>query len=1078
MLWEVDIHPAEGQTDLTADQVAAAAAELGINRDLAVSSARGFLIQGDLSQAQIARLADELLADRVVERSVITQIGTSATAGLSSDADECATGPASAAQPSLAPGPSPLAPGPSPLAPYIIHILPKPGVMDPVAMSAQAAIADFGMKAEAVRTLKKYWIANLPENRLPLLCAKILANDAIEQVIVGPLDFDRLEVGSPYNFRLITVPIRSMDDDQLQRLSKEGQLFLSLAEMQTIREHFRSLGRNPTDVELETVAQTWSEHCSHKTLAGKIHYRDDKIERRFQNMLKETIFAATQTIRKNLGENDWCVSVFSDNAGVIRFDDQFNVVFKVETHNHPSALEPYGGSNTGIGGVIRDPMGTGMGAKPICNTDVFCFAPPDTPAESLPPGVLHPRRVMKGVVAGVRDYGNRMGIPTVNGAIYFDPRYLGNPLVYCGNIGIIPRQKSFKAPKPGDYIVAVGGRTGRDGIHGATFSSAELTSHSETLSGGAVQIGNAITEKMLLDVLLTARDRGLYNAVTDCGAGGFSSAVGEMGEKIGAEVWLERIPLKYEGLSYTEIWISEAQERMTLSVPPEKWDELLALCSFEGVEATTIGKFLPTGRLVLKFGDNQVADLAMEFLHKGQPPVVRDAIYTPPALSPLSLWERDRVRADFSADSPHPIPLPKGEGTHARATGPASAAHDFTNTLHKILGALNVCSKHWVIRQYDHEVQGGSVIKPLVGAANDGPSDAAVVRPLLTSHRGIVVSCGMNPLYGGFDTYWMAASAIDEAVRNCVAVGANPDRIAILDNFCWGNTDRPEILGSLVRAALACHDIAIELGTPFISGKDSLNNEFRPLSGKGNDSKHGDCPDFCEAKMGPSPFVGPISIPPSLLISALGQIDDVRHCITMDLKRPGNLLYQIGLTKNELGGSHFALVENFCGGEVPKVDAPTAKKTFAALHRAIYQGLVCSCHDLSEGGLAAAIAEMAFAGAYGAKIDLHALPSPFGRGAGGEGNKSLPSTFGRGAGGEGGIVEKAIILLFSESNTRFLCEVTPDKAPEFEKAMSGIPHAKIGEVIAEPTLEIAFDQPVIKANIAELKESWQKPLRW
>ena len=629
MLWEVDIHPSEGQVDLTAHQVAVSAAELGIAPNLEVTSARGYLIQGDLDEAQIARLADELLADRVVERPIVTAVGKGASGSLPASAiHKCATGSASATQ--------------------VIHVLPKPGVMDPVAMSTQAAIADFGMKAEAVRTMKKYCIGQLSEDRLQLLCTKVLANDAIEQVIIGPLTFDRLEVGSPYDFRLIFVPIRTMDDQSLQRLSSEGQLFLSLTEMQTIREHFRSLGRDPTDIELETVAQTWSEHCSHKTLAGKIHYRDDKIERHFQNMLKETIFAATQQIRKNLGKEDWCVSVFSDNAGVVRFDDQYNVVFKVETHNHPSALEPYGGANTGIGGVIRDPMGTGMGAKPICNTDVFCFAPPDTPSESLPPGVLHPRRVMKGVVAGVRDYGNRMGIPTVNGALYFDPRYLGNPLVYCGNIGIIPRDKSFKEPKSGDYIVAMGGRTGRDGIHGATFSSAELTSHSETLSGGAVQIGNAITEKMVLDVLLVARDRGLYNAVTDCGAGGFSSAVGEMGKDIGAEVWLERIPLKYEGLSYTEMWISEAQERMTFSVPPEKWEELSALCASEGVEATIIGHFTPTGRLLLKYNNHQVADLTMAFLHDGQPPVVRDAVYSPPKTPPLSPWQRAESSSHFS----------------------------------------------------------------------------------------------------------------------------------------------------------------------------------------------------------------------------------------------------------------------------------------------------------------------------------------------------------------------------------------------------------------------------------------------
>ncbi len=1021
MLWEVDIHPAEGQVDLTAHQVAVAATELGIARNLAVTTARGYLIQGNLDEAQIARLADELLTDRVVERSIVSQVGKGATVGLPNRAFH--TAGQAGHQPEVGHGPH------SNDNVLMIHVLPKPGVMDPVAMSTQAAIADFGMQAEVVRTLKKYWIANLPEDRLSLLCTKVLANDAIEQVIIGPLNFNRLEVGSPYEFRLITVPIRNMDDESLQKMSLEGQLFLSLREMQTIRDYYHNLGRDPTDVELETLAQTWSEHCSHKTLAGKIHYRDDQGQRHFQNMLKETIFAATRQIRKRLGKDDWCVSVFSDNAGVIRFDERYNVAFKVETHNHPSALEPYGGANTGIGGVIRDPMGTGLGAKPICNTDVFCFAPPDTPVEELPPGVLHPRRVIKGVVAGVRDYGNRMGIPTVNGAIYFDPRYLGNPLVYCGNVGLIPRDKSFKQPQPGDYIVAVGGRTGRDGIHGATFSSAELTSHSETLSGGAVQIGNAITEKMLLDVLLVARDRGLYNAVTDCGAGGFSSAVGEMGEKIGAEVWLERIPLKYEGLSYTEIWISEAQERMTLSVPPEKWEELSALCASEGVEATIIGKFVSTGRLVLKYNDHQVADLSMDFLHDGRPPVIRDAVYTPPPFSPLSLRERARVRAD-SADS--------------GATGclPASADSDYTNILHKILGSLNVCSKQWVIRQYDHEVQGGSVIKPLTGVNNDGPGDAAVLRPVLTSHRGIVIACGMNPCYADFDTYWMAASAIDEAVRNCLAVGADPRRIAILDNFCWGATDRPETLGSLVRAALACHDVAVTLGTPFISGKDSLNNEFRPLGAK-----------------------EPISIPPSLLISAIGQIDDVRRCVTMDLKQPGNYLYQVGLTKNELGGSHFALVEGLSGGEVPKVDAAVARKTFAALHQAIHAGLVRSCHDLSEGGLAVAVAEMAFAGGFGAKIDLGGLSRFSGHHA-----SSMV--------GENGTVPFSTILLFSESNTRFVCEVTPENAAAFEAAMSGIVCAKIGVVVEGTTLEIILDQPVLKADIASLKEAWQKPMCW
>jgi phosphoribosylformylglycinamidine synthase len=1014
MLWEVDIYAAEGQPDIGASEVAAAAAELHLAPQLAVTAVRGYLIEGDFDRSQVTRIADELLADRVVERTVVAAVGDAALKQL----------PAGRT--------------------HWIHVMPKPGVMDPVAQSAMTAIADLGLQAKAVRTLKKFAVGQLPEERLSLLCSKVLANDAIEQVIVGPLALDRLQVGAPRQFELITTPIRAMDDAALERLSREGQLYLSLVEMQTIQAQFRELGRDPTDVELETVAQTWSEHCSHKTLAGRIHYRGPEGERRFQNMLKETIFAATQKIRHEAGPHDWCVSVFSDNAGVIRFDEQNNVVFKVETHNHPSALEPYGGANTGIGGVIRDPMGTGMGAKPICNTDVFCFAPPDTPAESLPPGVLHPRRVMKGVVAGVRDYGNRMGIPTVNGALYFDPRYLGNPLVYCGNIGLIPRDKSFKQTRPDDLIVAVGGRTGRDGIHGATFSSAELNSHSETISGGAVQIGNAITEKMVLDVLLAARDRGLYNAVTDCGAGGFSSAVGEMGEKIGAEVWLDRIPLKYEGLTYAEMWISEAQERMVFAVSPEKWDELKALCDSECVEATVIGQFVPTGRLVLKYDQQQVADLAMTFLHDGRPPVVRDAVYAPPAAVPLGKVQ------DIS-----PLPLGEGQGVRASdlriwATQKLQEVTEklervrvdierqergerFNDTLLKILSSLNVCSKEWVIRQYDHEVQGGSVLKPLVGLANDGPGDAAVLRPVLTSRRGIVISCGMNPRYGDFDTYWMAASAIDEAVRNCVAVGADPARIAILDNFCWGTTDRPETLGSLVRAALACYDVATTLGTPFISGKDSLNNEFRPLGAK-----------------------EPISIPPSLLISALGQVDDVGRCTSMDLKTPGNLLYLVGQTKDELGGSHFSLVEGLSGGEVPKMDAAAAKKTFVAIHKAIHAEVVRACHDLSEGGLAVAAAEMAFAGGLGARISLEKMPLA-------ADCSDLPTA----------------ARLFSESNTRFLCEVPPERADAFEAILDGVPHARIGEVTDGGRLEIlAGDAPIVTAGIAAMKEAWQKPLRW
>ncbi|MGV3484090.1 MAG: phosphoribosylformylglycinamidine synthase subunit PurL [Planctomycetaceae bacterium] len=976
-LWQIDIYPAEGFTDRDGQRISEQIHELGLG-DVPVSFARGYLIEGDLDLDAATRMASTMHSDSVTERTVVAIAG-----------DDCFTEP----------------PGDNIT---LVHVMPKPGVMDPVAQSTIAAARDSGWDVDAVRTLRKYWLPELPDERLERICRRALSNDSVDQVIVGPLELDHLAVGGHYEFALKTIAIRDLNDEALQELSRVGQLYLTLIEMQTIRDHFRELGRDPTDIELETVAQTWSEHCSHKTLGGRIAYRGPGPDgtpgadvRQYKSMLKETIFAATQTLRAAAGEDDMCVSVFKDNAGVVKFNDEYHACFKVETHNHPSALEPYGGANTGLGGVIRDPMGTGLGAKPVCNTDVFCFAPPDTPADSLPPGVLHPRRVMNGVVAGVRDYGNRMGIPTVNGAIYFDKRYLGNPLVYCGNVAMIPVGMEHKRVEPHDLIVAMGGRTGRDGIHGATFSSAELTSESESLSGGAVQIGNAITEKMVMDVLLQARDRGLYNAVTDCGAGGFSSAVGEMGEELGAEVWLEKCPLKYDGLSHTEIWISEAQERMVLAVPVKHWQALQELCASEGVEVAAIGEFVPTGRLHLTYKGKTAGDVSMQFLHEGRPPVVRDAIYVPPDPKPLET--------------------------------PALDSAATTSVLYDILGSLNVASKHWVIRQYDHEVQGGSVVKPLVGPQCDGPSDAAVIRPLVDSRRGLVIACGMNPYYGDHDTYHMAASAIDEAMRNAVAVGANPANVAILDNFCWGYTDRPETLGSLVRAAIACQDMAVELGTPFISGKDSLNNEFSYVDGSGQKQS--------------------ISIPPSLLISAMGQIEDVSLAVTMDLKKAGNEILLIGETREELGGSHYTLVRNLEGGQVPIVDAVKAKSTFAAVHSAMQRRQIRSCHDLSEGGLAIALAEMAMAGRLGARVDIAAV---------GEG---LSDT----------------VKLFSESNTRFLIEVTPENVSAVTAAFAqaGVSCLRLGQVTEEPQLRIdSGDQHLIDQPIQALLERWQKPLDW
>lgn len=995
MLWEIEIKPASHLPDREAQRVLANCRALGALSIREVGSGRSFLIQGELDAAAIERIADGFLADTVVEVFTVRELGGAGQRGQKSEIRGQEEQRGAVRNPQSAIG------NPQSF-PSLLNVLYKPGVTDNVADSVKQALVEADYQVKAVRTCQKYWFGEGASRAdLDRAATKVLANDAIQQVVWGPLQLDTLALGSSYEFQLVTVPIRNMDDDALVRLSRERQLYMSLPELQTIRRHFAELGRDATDVELETIAQTWSEHCSHKTLRGRVRYRDDRQEIQFDNLLKETVFAATAEIRRRLGADDWCVSVFQDNAGVVKFDDGQHVCMKVETHNHPSALEPYGGANTGLGGVIRDPLGTGLGAKPVCNTDVFCFAPPEVAYEKLPAGVLHPRVIAQGVVSGVRDYGNRMGIPTVNGAIFFDERYAGNPLVFCGNVAMIPVGKESKHVSPGDLIVAVGGRTGRDGIHGATFSSAELTHESESLSGGAVQIGNAITEKMLADVILQARDRELYTAITDCGAGGFSSAVGEMGAETGAEVWLEMAPLKYSGLSYTEIWISEAQERMVLAVARANWDAFFALCQSEGVEATVIGQFTDTHELVLKYHNHIVGGLSMEFLHDGRPPVVRDAFYQSLTVTPVQTPEQDRYDDD----------------------------------LRKILGSLNVCSKEWVIRQYDHEVQAGSVVKPLVGIANDGPSDAAVVRPDLRSYRGLVIANGMNPRYGDFDPYWMAASAIDEAVRNCVAVGADPARIAILDNFCWGNTERPETLGSLVRAALACRDVAIAYGTPFVSGKDSLNNEFSFVDATGRKRI--------------------VAIPPSLLISALGQIADVRRAVTMDLKEPGNTLFLVGATRDEMGGSHFALVGGHSGGEVPRVDLELAPRVFRAVHAAITNGFVRSCHDLSEGGLAAALAEMCFAGGLGAEISLAQMAQ----------RAKLASD---------------AVLLFSESNTRFVIEATAAAKAALLEILSGVPVVELGTVNAGDSLLIRGTRgtPVVQSAWRDLKRAWQAPLAW
>ncbi|MCG3130674.1 MAG: Phosphoribosylformylglycinamidine synthase subunit PurL [Phycisphaerae bacterium] len=818
-----------------------------------------------------------------------------------------------------------------------VHFL--PGVMDPAALTAlrtlRRALAQAGADPAAiddVRTGRRHAVVGArSRGELEVVARRLLANDCIERVYLSGFDpEDRLPGRFPeppqYRFELRRVALRRLDDAGLMKLSREGHLFLSLDEMRAVQAHYAGLQRDPTDLELETLAQTWSEHCVHKTLKSAVEYegedfgRPGRVRVRFENLLKDTIVRATREARR-----DWCLSVFVDNAGVIAFDDDHGVAFKVETHNHPSAIEPYGGAATGVGGCIRDILGCGLGAKPIASTDVFCLAPPDTPTDRLPTGVLHPRRVLKGVVAGVRDYGNRMGIPTVNGAIHFDPRYLANPLVFCGCVGLIPRNRIQKAAQRGDRIVVAGGRTGRDGIHGATFSSAELESTHVDEFSHAVQIGNAVEEKKVLDALLRARDAEggcLYSAVTDCGAGGLSSAVGEMGAEIGAEVDLDQVPLKYSGLRYDEIWISEAQERMVFAVPPASLERFLTVFREEEVEAAVIGRFTGDGRLRVRYRGEVVGDLDVHFLHEGLPRSTRRASWTAPPPPPLLPPPASHVRP--AAPASVPPPEDRHDSAHAR--------------LLSELRSLNVASKEWVIRQYDHEVQGRSVIKPLCGPSF-GPSDAAVLRPRLDSMRGVALGCGLCPQVSDRDPYWMAVLAVDEALRNVLCVGGDPEHTAILDNFCFPKCDNEPALGALVRTCRGAADAAIAYRLPFISGKDSLSNEFSMAPAEA-------------ARLG---LPQRLAIPPTLLVSAISVIEDVRRCVTMDLKSAGNVVVAASAPVETAG-----------------FDAAIAlHRKVAALIRA---GKVRAAHDVSDGGLLVALAEMCIASNLGLTADLSGDP--------------------------------------------------------------------------------------------------------
>lgn len=939
------------QPDPRAKETLQAARALGFHQLQRVECQDLYFIESQLSQEGLQQLALTLLSDPVTQ--IITW-------------DEL---------------PAPLTPPNADS--VILEVSLRPGVTDPVAAEIVRAAHELGINsvhraATGQRFILHFdpFVSKSETIRLSAsISATLLANPVIQHWKIGSIEPsfpEELESSG----QVETIAIRNLNEDELLTLSKDRRAALDLAEMQTIRAYCQKENRDLTDVEFETIAQTWSEHCVHKTFKALITVDDKTTNHQpttINSIIKTYLKSATDKINA-----PWVISAFVDNAGIIDFDDEFEISFKAETHNHPSAIEPFGGANTGVGGVIRDILG--VSAKPIANTDVLCFGKQNVSFDELPEGVLHPKRIMSGVVAGVQDYGNKIGIPTVNGAILFDEGYAANPLVFCGCVGIAPKGLHRKNPQIGDRVIVLGGRTGRDGLRGATFSSMTMDAQTGEVAGASVQIGDPIVEKGLIDVITRARDLRLYNDITDCGAGGLSSAVGEMASNIGCDIELKKVKLKYPGLAPWEIWLSEAQERMVLAVAPENIPALQELCDTFDTELTDIGEITGKHRLTVRYNDNPVVDMDNEFLHEGIP--------------------QRQLKATIEA-------APTIRLSASQSVPPS----DIKQTLLSLLAHPNIASKASVIRIYDHEIQGGTVVKPLTGVEADAPSDATVLKPIGTKGmKGIVLSNGINPEYGKRDAYNMAFAVIDEAIRNAVAVGADPERIAILDNFCWGDPKRPETLGSLVEAARGCHDAALLFRTPFISGKDSLNNEYLGTDGQ----RH--------------------AIPPTLLISALGIMDDITKAVTMDLKEAGNEIYLIGDFAPVFGGSHFDIKID---ETIPQVSEITPQ-VYKALHTAINAGLIRSAHDLSEGGLAVAAAEMCIGGRLGLDITPHLSTRD----------------------------------LFGETTGCLLVEVSPANTALFEETFKDLPFKKLGQVIADPilklnettitveTLTVAFNTPI------------------
>ena len=780
----------------------------------------------------------------------------------------------------------------------VIETALHPGVTDTAAAEVVRAASMLGIVLEGAAIGRRYVLHGVDADQsTDQLVRRLLANPVVERWTIGgaittPFPDATAAIPAPE-----VVPLRDLDETGLADLNRARGMALDPEELLVVQQHFRDEGREPIDVELETIAQTWSEHCAHKTFRATVVYPDGREGVPLLNRLREV----TDQL-----DAPFVVSSFVGNAGIVSYTPGRTYALKMETHNHPSAVEPFGGANTGVGGVIRDVIGAAH--HPIAVTDVLCFGHPDLDPALLPEGVLHPRRIRDGVVAGVADYGNKMGLPTVAGGVLYDNGYAANPLVFCGCIGVADNAPTLTGPHPGDRIIVLGGRTGRDGIRGATFSSMTMDATTGQVAGASVQIGDPIVEKRVMDAL--RESHGLYTAITDCGAGGLSSAVGEMAEVTGALVDLDAVPLKYSGLAAWEIWLSEAQERMVLSVAADGVAAIAAVCDRWGVEWCDIGEFTGTGRLVVRHQDSTVLDLDTTFLHDGRP--------------------RRRLAAE----------MPTPDRTDAAAGPPELNSQQIATTVLALLADRNVASKADIIHRYDHEIRGATVGRPLVGPGLDGPGDgSALVDP--TDGAGIAIGIGMNPWFGIDDPEYMAWAAVDEAIRNLVAVGADPTRVALMDNFSWGDPRRPSTFGALTAAVDGCCAAALAYGAPFVSGKDSLNNEYTGIDGQ----RH--------------------SVPPTLVITATAPVS-AADVISSALTKVGNVLVLVGTTKAERGMAH--------PGPVPAPD-PKAPARYVSLNAAIQAELVESCHDVSDGGLAVTIAEMCIAGNLGAELQSVGHPS-------------------------------------------------------------------------------------------------------